>query len=162
MDEPDRTPGTLDTDHVEVRTLSTDDLEWMVRIDREHSGHSRRGYYEVKLAEAQRDTGVRISLAALVGGTPAGFLMGRVYYGEFGQPDATAILDTIAVAKAFAGQGVGEALLRQLRLNLQGLRIDRIQTLVEWDQLGLLGFFRHMGFQPAPRLCLELSVNTRD
>lgn len=44
---------------------------------------------------------MRISLAAFVGKEPAGFLMARVYYGEFGQPEAIAILDTIGVAPAF-------------------------------------------------------------
>lgn len=154
----DHGPGVLETDRVEIRTLAPADLEWMVRIDREYSGAARRAFYEVKLAEAQRDTGLRISLAALVSGTPAGFLMGRVYYGEFGLPDPVAILDTIVVSRAFAHQHVGEALLGQLRLNLGALRIEKIQTQVEWDQGELIGFFRHVGFVPAPRLCLELKV----
>ncbi len=151
-------PGVLRTDGIEVRTLAPTDLDWMVRIDKEWSGSGRRGYYEVKLAEAVRDTSVRISLAALVDGTPAGFLMGRVYYGEFGVPEPVAQLDTIVVARAFTGKHVAEALLRQLKLNLRGLRIERLQTQVEWDQLNLLGFFQHAGFKPAPRLCLELEV----
>lgn len=154
----DHGPGVLETDRVEIRTLGLADLDWMVRIDREYSGKARRAFYEVKLAETQRDTGLRISLAALVDGTPAGFLMGRVYYGEFGVPDPVAILDTIVVSRDFAHQHVGDALLRQLRLNLAALRIEKIQTQVEWEQAELMGFFRHVGFVPAPRLCLELKV----
>jgi ribosomal protein S18 acetylase RimI-like enzyme len=145
-------------DRVEVRALLPADLDWVVRIDSEHGGLSRRGYLEIKLGEAQRDTSVRISLAALVDGSAAGFLMGRVYYGEFGRPVPAAILDTIGVGKAFAGRRVGEALLRQLSRNLAALRIEKIETQVDWDQLALIGFFRRMGFQPAARLCLELPV----
>lgn len=158
MDELDRQPGTLDTDHVEVRTLKQDDLDWVVRIDQQHSGRSRREYYRVKLAEANEDTGVRISLAAFIKGEPAGFMMGRLYYGEFGLPEPVAILDSLGVAPAFAGNRVGKALLRQLAANLHALGIEKIETEVEWDQVGLIGFFQHVGFRPAPRLCLELEL----
>jgi hypothetical protein len=97
-DELNREPGSIETDHIEVRTLEIDDLAWVVRIDAQHSGIQRREYYKVKLAEAAKDTGVRISLAALVKGEPAGFLMGRLYYGEFGQPEPVAILDSMGAS----------------------------------------------------------------
>lgn len=156
--ELDREPGTLETDSVQVRDLRADDLDWVVRIDSQHSGALRREYYKVKLAEVAKDTGVRISLAASVKGEPAGFLMGRLYYGEFGHPEPVAILDSLGVAKAFAGQSVGKALLRQLEMNLAGLGIERLETQVEWDRLELLGFFRKAGFEPAARLCLTKPV----
>lgn len=158
IEEIDLKPGERSTDHVEVRTLSPEDLDWVVRIDREHSGRSRTAYYRLKLAEVEQDTGIRISLAALVKGEPAGFLMGRLYYGEFGAPEPVTLLDSIGVAKAFARQRVARALLDQLIMNLRALGIAKIQTQVDWDQLELLGFFQRAGFQPAPRLCLELDV----
>lgn len=151
-------PGSLETDAVEVRSLRPDDLDWVVRIDAQHGEKQRREYYRLKLAEATRDTGLRISLAALVGGTPAGFLMGRLYYGEFGQPEPAAILDSLGVSPAFSGQHVGAALMRQLEMNLSGLGIERLETQVGWDQLGLLRFFQRAGFKPAARLCLEKPV----
>ena len=159
VDDLDREPGTLETDHVEVRTLNGDDLGWIVAIDAEHSGRSRSKYFELKLKEIASDTGVRISLAALVDGTPAGFLMGRLYYGEFGLPEPVAILDSIGVAGSFRGQHVGTALMRQLRTNLKGLGIERIQTQVDWDQVDLMPFFQRTGFRPAPRICLELEID---
>ena len=155
MQEPERA-GHLDTDDVEVRTLQNDDLDWVVRIDKEHSGQSRRNYYEVKFKELE--TGVRISLAALVDGAPAGFLMGRLYYGEFGLPEPAAVLDSIGVSNAFKGQQVGKALMRQLRMNLAGLGIESVRTEVDWDQVELIRFFQASGFRPAPRLCIEMVV----
>ena len=53
------------------------------------------------------------------------------------------------------GKGVGQALLSQLLLNLQALRIERVQTQVDWAQLDLLAFLQRAGFGPAPRFCLE-------
>ncbi len=157
-DDLGREPGTLETDYIEVRNLRPEDLDWVVRIDGQHSGAQRREYYRVKLAEATKDTGVRISLAALVKGEPAGFLMGRLYYGEFGKPEPVAILDSLGVARAFAGQKVAKALMRQLEMNLSGLGIERLETQVEWEQLDLLRFFQRAGFKPAARLCLEKPV----
>jgi ribosomal protein S18 acetylase RimI-like enzyme len=151
-------PGTLETDSVEVRNLDAKDLDWVIRIDSQHSGKQRREYYKVKLGEVAKDTGVRISLAAFVKGEPAGFLMGRLYYGEFGQPEPVAILDSLGVSPAFAGQHVGAALMRQLEMNLSALGIERLQTQIEWDQVDLIKFFQRAGFKPAARLCLEKPV----
>ncbi len=154
----DLEPGVLETDHVEVRTLGADDLDWMVRIDEKHSGRRRTEYLRLKLHEAQADTGVRISLGAWVDGEPCGYLMGRVYYGEFGIPEPMAVLDHLGVSPAFTGRRVGAALMRQFRMNLRGLNVETVQTQVDWDQLDLIGFFQKAGFRPSSRLCLEMPV----
>ncbi len=146
--------GVLETDHVEVRSLGREDLDWIARIDEKHSGRSRREYLRLRLEEA--NTGVRVSLGAWVDGAPCGYLMGRVYYGEFGMPEPTAVLDYIGVAPAFAGRHVGAALLRQLRMNLRALNVEKIQTQVDWDQQALMTFFQKAGFRPAARICLEM------
>ncbi len=157
--EPQLPPGTLETDAVTVRTLEPRDLDALVKIDQQWTGRARREYYELKMEETQRDTGVRISLAAELDGRVAGFLLARVYYREFGHPEPVAALDTIAVDRAFPGRHVGAALLRQLRMNLRTLGIERIQTEVDWDQFALLEFFAKSGFRPAARLCLELALD---
>ncbi len=160
MEDLDRAPGTLETDHVEVRHLASADLDWVVRIDREHSKQSRREYYQLKIRESEQDTGIRMSLAALIDGEPAGFLMGRLYYGEFGLPEPVAILDSLGVSRAFQGKKVGVAVLRQFCTHLKALGIEKLQTQVEWDQWELLRFFSKAGFAPAPRLCLEMQVDS--
>jgi ribosomal protein S18 acetylase RimI-like enzyme len=157
-DELNTEPGSINTDHIVIRTLKADDLDWVVNIDSQHFQRHRREYYRVKIAEGENDTGLRISLAATIKGEPAGFLMGRLYYGEFGQPEPIAILDSIGVATAFGGQKVAYALMRQLQMNLAALGIERLQTQVEWDQVDLIKFFQRSGFRPASRLCLEMPV----
>lgn len=154
----DLEPGLLETDAVEVRNLRSSDLDWVVRIDRQYSQRTRSEYFRKKLVEADEDTGVRISLAALIDGEPVGFLTGRLYYGEFGRPEPVALIDSIGVDGARAGQHVGGALMRQLTMNLRALGVDRVQTQVDWDQGDLIAFFRREGFLLAPRLCLELSL----
>ncbi|MBI3449297.1 MAG: GNAT family N-acetyltransferase, partial [Acidobacteria bacterium] len=114
-----------------------------------------RKYFEVKIASALTDTGVKISLVAEIDGAVAGFLMGSVFYGEFGLPEPAATIDTIGVHPGFRGRRVGRALMRQLAMNLRALGIESIETLVRWDDWDLLRFLAADGFEPAPRLCLR-------
>jgi ribosomal protein S18 acetylase RimI-like enzyme len=62
------------------------------------------------------------------------------------------------VAPEYARRGLGRALLEQLFLNLDGLRIERVETVVAADALGLLGFFYAAGFAPAQRLAFVRSL----
>ena len=150
--------GALDTDTVLVRNLRADDLDAMVRIDRAITGRSRRGYYEIKMKEALAAGTMRISLAAEDDGRLAGFMLGSLYYGEFGMPEPSAVLDTLAVDPDKRGRNIGKALLRQLVTNLRALGIEKIRTEVEWEQLELMGFLAARGFLPARRFCLDLDL----
>lgn len=139
-------------DTVDVRTLSAKDLEDVVRVDRHVTGRERGEYVRHALDEALRESGVRISLAARLDGVVCGYIMARADLGDFGRTEPVAVLDTIGVSPEYAQRGVGRALLEQLFLNLQGLRIERVETLVEARALELLGFFYGAGFAPAQRL----------
>lgn len=141
-----------------VRNLRPRDLEGVVALDARITGTRREGYFRVKLDQALRETGVQVSLAAEVDGALAGFLLSRVYYGEFGEPEAAAVLDTIGVHPGHRGRGVGSALVSQLRTNLLGLGIQRLRTEVSWEGFDLVSFLRKEGFRPAPRFCLDLDL----
>lgn len=139
-------------DALDVRTLSAKDLEDVVRVDRHVTGRERGAYVKHALDEALRESGVRISLAARVEGVLAGYVMARADLGDFGRTEPVAVLDTIGVSPEYAQRGVGRALLEQLFLNLQGLRIERVETVVEARATELAGFFHGAGFAPAQRL----------
>jgi predicted N-acetyltransferase YhbS len=156
--ELDREPGVLETDSVIVRTLRAEDLPALTEIDRKVVGRPRREYLSRKLEAVLRDSSLCISLAAEVDGRVAGFLMGSLYYGEFGLPEPVAILDTLEIHPDLRHRKVASALLQQLVLNLRALGIERVQTEVDWTQRDLLAFFAATGFAPAPRLCLELNL----
>ncbi|MCR4316842.1 MAG: GNAT family N-acetyltransferase [Planctomycetes bacterium] len=153
--ELDLRPGETEFDHVTVRSLDRADIGDLVKIDAEILGRSRTKYFEVKVDLCLKDTGLNISLVAETDGMVAGFLLGRVYYGEFGLPEPTAIIDTIAVRPSMKGRKVGGALIRQLSMNMHSLGIEKIQTNVEWRSFDLLGFLGSQGFEPTPTLCLE-------
>lgn len=145
-------------DLVDVRMLHPRDLEAVIRLDAKIVGRRRDEYFKVKLEQALADTGIQVSLAAESDGAFTGFCLCRVYYGEFGSMERIAVLDTLDVHPDFRSQGVGKALLRQLRTNLLGLGITQLQTEVDWREPELLSFFQHSGFVPAPRLALDLDL----
>ncbi len=138
-----------------IRRLRPKDLEAVIALDAANVGRRREEYFKLKLAQNLAETGIEVSLAAEVDGAFAGFLLARVFYGEFGMTEPVAVLDTLAVHPRLQRHGVGDGLLRQLRTNLLGLGIRKLQTEVAWDDQQILQFFHREGFRPAPRLCLE-------
>jgi len=150
----DATTGTA----VTVRGLRPRDLDAVIALDARITGRRREEYFRLKLDQALRETGIQVSLAAEVDGGFVGFLLCRVFYGEFGEMEAAAVLDTLGVHPSFRGKGVGRSLLAQLRTNLLGLGIRMLHTEVSWDGQDLMAFFRAEGFRPAPRICLDLDL----
>jgi GNAT superfamily N-acetyltransferase len=153
--------STLDPhgDEVVVRNLRLADLEAVIALDAKNVGRRRDEFFKLKLTQALSDTAITVSLAAELNGIFVGFLLARVFYGEFGVTERVAVLDVIDVHPDFHGHHVGAALVDQLRTNLVGLGIHLLQTEVSWNDQDLLGFFRHEGFVMAQRLCLDLDLN---
>jgi len=152
-------PGILETDAVLVRTLRECDLAAVVALDAIVSGRRRPRYFELMLERALKQTSLQISLVAELEGEVAGFLLGSLYYGEFGIAEPTASIESIAVHPRFQRRHVGRALMRQLRQNLGALRITSVRTEVDWDDFDLLAFLQGEGFVPARRLCLECPID---
>lgn len=146
---------SIETDEVAVSTLTMDDLDEVVRIDGAHVGRTRREFLGKRMETALRDSGLAVALKAEVDGAMAGFLLGEVHYGEFGQMEPIAVMDVIGVHPHFEGKHVGAALMRQLEMQLRALGIETLQTEVNWSQLELLAFLQNRGFGPSARICLE-------
>lgn len=149
----------LSRDRMPVRTLTSADLDVVVRIDRKVTGGDRTEYLRMKIDEALGESAIRVSLIAEPDGLAAGFVMARVDFGEYGRAEPVAVIDTIGVDPAFAGQGVGRALLSQLMVNLAGLRVDTVEAHVARENFDLLGFLYRCGFVPAQRLIFAKTIN---
>jgi ribosomal protein S18 acetylase RimI-like enzyme len=145
-------------DEVVVRNLRPEDRDAVVAIDARILGRRREEFFKVKLGQAFSDTGIAMSLAAELDGSVVGFLLARLYYGEFGLTEPAAVMDVLGVHPDLRGRRVGAALLDQLRTNLLGLGMRTLQTEVAWDNPELVAFFQHEGFTLAPRLCLDLDL----
>ena len=150
----------LDPLHLDVviRNLTSADLDAVIMLDAKNVGRRREEFFKLKLKQALSDTGITVSLAAEMKGSFVGFLLARVFYGEFGVTERVAVMDVIDVHPAFRGQHVATALLDQLRTNLEGLGISVLRTEVGWENTELLGFFRREGFVMAQRVCLDMNL----
>ena len=150
-------------DEMFVRNLRPADLAAIVNIDAKSVGRRREQFLSQKLTQALADTGIAISLAVELDDHVVGFLLARVYYGEFGVMEPAAVLDVIGVDPDYRGRRVAAAMIDQLRTNMLGLGIPRLQTEVRWDSPDLLAFFEREGFMLAQRVCLDLDLErTRD
>lgn len=145
----------LSRDLIEVRSMTADDLDAIVRIDRKLTGRDRHDYYSGKLSEMMGDAGVRVSLVAVDDGMVIGFIMARVDYGEYGRAEPAAVIDTIGVYPGLGGNGVAKALMSQLLANLSVLQVETVRTTVRWNNFSLLGYLNKVGFKPAQQLVMR-------
>ena len=96
---------------VYIRNLRPRDLEAVTELDAKIMGRRRGEYFGIKLKQALSDTGVMVSLAAEIGDSVVGFLLARVYYGEFGALERVASIDTMGVHPDFRRRGTGSELI---------------------------------------------------
>lgn len=144
---------------VSVRLLRADDLEALISLDGMITGMNRPEFYRQKIKYALADGAeLNCSLVAEADGRVVGFLMATLFFGEFCIPEAHAVVDSVAVDPAYRDRGVGGALFDQFLSNMRVARVEKVYTLVDWDQFGLLKFFGHMGFEPSRKLSLEYSL----
>jgi len=160
--ERDTSPLIVDTVRVPaeivVRSLKGTDISAINKIDSKLTDLDRSAYFASKFMEMLDDSGVRISIVAEQEGTITGYLMARIDYGEFGQVEKAAVIDTIGVHPDFAGSGMGHELLSQLVLKLSFLQVEVIRTKVEHENSGLRNFLSRRGFKPSQRLILSKEI----
>jgi GNAT superfamily N-acetyltransferase len=143
------------TADVIARPLTADDSDRVVAIDREHSGHSRRSFFEKRFAAAKAHPDDFIHLGVARGGNLCGFATARILRGEFGGKRNVAVLDGLGVAAGSQNQGLGRVLMAELTSRLRGLGIRTLQSQAVWTNHDLLRFLAAAGFELAPRLALQ-------
>ena len=122
----------------------------MVEIDEKVFNHARPDYYETKFARALDNKGrLVLSLVAEVEGKVTGFVMCELFVGEYGIPATTATLDTIGIHPDSQGKGVGKRLMEEFIGHLRKAGVQKINTLVDWNDWQLIRFFSAGGFAPA-------------
>lgn len=148
----------MTTAKVELRPISTNDMEQLVELDQKTTGESRRGFFNKRFSAQQKTPEAFISLAAISEGNLAGFVFARVLDGEFGHEKPVAVLDAIGVDPDIQGHGIGGQLLAELDRIMESRNVDELHTQADWNNPRMVDFFSAMGFQLAPRLVLERSA----
>lgn len=147
----------MNTNTVKIRLMKADDFDAVVGIDEKLLKASRPKYYELKfekLFESQDYLPVSL-VAEEQDGTLVGFVMGELYMGEYGIFQEEATLDTIGVDPRYQHKGIGEQLINEFVDHLRKLGVQKINTLVDWDDSTLINFFSANHFSPSKTINLE-------
>ena len=142
-----------------LRPLEAGDLERVIAIDRAHSGHSRRRFFEKRFAAAAAQPDDYLHVGVVRGGSLRGYAIARILRGEFGHQQAIAVLDAIGVAADSQERGIGQALMQELSEGLRRHGVRSLQSQADWTNHELLRFFHAAGFELAPRLALQRPVD---
>jgi len=140
---------------LQLRSLHRDDLDRVSGIESRITGHSRKGFLEKRFAAAAESPDGFIACAAVRDGKLAGYAIGRIQEGEFGAPDAGAVLDVIGIDPDAQSKGIGKALLDEMERRMKARGIGTLRTQVDWGSPAMIRFFSSTAFLLAPVQVLE-------
>ena len=142
---------------IKIRLMKTDDFDAVVEIDEKVLKTSRTEYYELKFEKLfnSKDYLPASLVAEAEDGTVVGFVMGEIYMGEYGIFQEEATLDTIGVDPSCQHKGIGEQLINEFIDHLKDVGVQKINTLVDWNDSKLIHFFSMNQFSPSKTINLE-------
>jgi len=142
---------------IKIRLMKADDFDAVVGIDEKVLKSSRPEYYELKfeMLFKSKDYLPASLVAEKEDGTLVGFVMGRIYMGEYGIFQGEATLDTIGVDPSIQHKGIGEQLINEFMDHLRNVGVQKINTLVDWNDSKLINFFSANQFSPSKTINLE-------
>ena len=145
---------------IKIRLMKAEDFEAVVAIDKKVLKVSRPEYYEMKFEKlfGSKDYLPASLVAEEEDGTVVGFVMGEIYMGEYGIFQEEATLDTIGVAPDYQHKGIGEQLINEFIDHLRKVGVQKINTLVDWNDTKLINFFSANQFSPSNTTNLERSL----
>ena len=145
---------------INIRLMKAEDFDAVVGIDEKVLKASRPEYYEMKFEKLFKSSDyLPTSLVAEErDGTVVGFVMGVLYMGEYGIFREEATLDTIGVDPSCQHRGIGNQLIDEFMDHLKRLGVQKISTLVDWNDSKLIHFFSANQFSPSKSINLERSL----
>ena len=145
---------------IKIRLMKAEDFDVVVGIDEKVLKASRPEYYEMKFEKLfhSNDYLPASLVAERDDGTVVGFVMGELYMGEYGIFQEKATLDTIGVDPDCQHQGVGGLLMNEFMDHLKKLGVQKVNTLVDWNDSKLIHFFSANQFSPSKTINLERSL----
>jgi ribosomal protein S18 acetylase RimI-like enzyme len=140
---------------LQLRSLHRDDIDRVSGIESRITGHSRKGFLEKRFAAAVESPVGFIAFAAVRDGKVAGYAIARIQEGEFGAPDAVAVLDVLGIDPDVQRAGIGKTLLAEMERRMKTRGIGTLRTQVDWGNPATIRFFSSTGFLLAPAQILE-------
>lgn len=140
-----------------IRAMTAMDLDRIAEIDKLVLGQSRPGYWELKLASADKRSPMS-SLVAELEGKVIGFVIGDARGWEYSVAENIGWIDTIGVDPDYQRKGIAKMLMTEMINNLKKEGVEKIYTFVNWRDWNLLRFFDASGFRKGDMINLEMKV----
>jgi len=140
--------------------MKAEDFDAVVAIDQKVLKATRPEYYETKFEKLFKSSDYLPTSLVAEGdnGAVVGFVMGVLYMGEYGIYQEEATLDTIGVDPDYQHLGIGKRLINEFLDHLKKLGVQKINTLVDWNDSKLIHFFSANQFNPSRSINLERSL----
>ena len=144
---------------ITIRPLLRGDLGAVVAIDAESEGLTRRAYFERRLLAALNEPKLHAQFAATDNQGLAGYILARVFTGEFGRVAPALRLEVIGVRHDARGQHVGASLFDALCDYGRRHGVGEVRTTAAWSDHALLRWLDAMGFALAPNHVVDCAVD---
>jgi ribosomal protein S18 acetylase RimI-like enzyme len=138
---------------ITVRRMHTQDAEDVLRIDEKITGTPNEAQWESRIIDQM----TRNPLGCLVAeaeGKVVGFIFGEIRGWEFAIPKSGWI-EIVGVDPEYHGKGVARVLIEKLHVYFRNHNVERVMTMVNWNDPGLVSFFRAVGFERSEFIILE-------
>ncbi len=143
---------------MKIRPVEDLDLEDIAAIDEKIGGTYRPDVWERRIVYyIRRDP--EVSLVAEIDGSVVGFLLGEVRSGEFGLEEPTGWVEVLGVDPDHRGQSIGRRLAEEMWQRFRSRGAKTVRTMVDEGMPQVSGFFRALGFEPAPVTSLALHLD---
>lgn len=144
---------------ITVRRMNTQDTEAVLSINEKITGHPTEAQWESRIIDAL----TRNPLGCLVaesGGKVVGFVLADIRGWEFAIPKSGWI-EIVGVDPGYQGKGVARELIGTLGMYFRNNNVEQILTMVNWNEGGLVGFFRALGFERSEFIILEKGADRK-
>jgi GNAT superfamily N-acetyltransferase len=145
---------------VTLRRSAAHDLDPVVALDAANVGRARQFYFERRLKAALAQPALHVQFSAEKDGRFVGFMMARQLLGQFGRAEPALRLETMGVAQAEQGQGIGTALLAKLESEAKRMEVAVIRTTASWRDHAVMQFFDHAGFEVSQDPILDFAIRS--
>ncbi len=140
-----------------MRRMRTQDAEAVLRIDEKITGTPHEAQWESRIIEHLSNNPLGC-LVAESQGKVVGFIFGEIRGWEFAIPKSGWI-EIVGVDPEFQGKGVARALIEKLHVYFRNHNVVRVMTMVNWNDGGLVSFFRALGFERSDFIILDKGVD---
>ena len=143
---------------MEFKTLINEHIDDVIRIDKVITGVDHSDYLHEQFEQQLLVSDNELMIGAFEKDKIVGFLLASMRQLAFGQAMKVAYLEMIEIDPSLQKSGIGTLLLNEFKKRCDRLGINRVITLVDWQQTLLLNFFKSQGFDKGNMIQLEMSI----